>query len=466
MTIGFVGCGKLGLPVAVAMRAHLDETVLCYDINPENMTKEPRPYVEAGPLGHGSFNDELARSDVVFTDLQNLVDHSRIIFVAVQTPHDERFGGEKKFPPHEVADFDYSWLKAACEQVAECMDTSDGPEKTIAIISTCLPGTTRRDIVPIFEEFEDVEVVYNPSFIAMGTTMQDFLNPEFVLIGGDEKGVVAKLYRSMYDSMMSYRAIRERTPITSKHVENDFVSRGSGMTEKAVRPPSMSIESAELAKVAYNTYIGMKIIWANTMMEICEHIPHADCDEVTDALAYADKRLHSPKYTKGGMGDSGGCHPRDGIAMSWLASKLELSCDFFGSIMECRQMQAEFIAGIVIERVLNTTNREDEYGCVIFGTAYKPEIGLELGSTALLVREHIVNAGMVVATADPFVSREHYDGFVANMRAPGVILIGINHSEFKELKFPSGSIVIDPWRMIDDQDGVEVIRIGERRADG
>jgi UDPglucose 6-dehydrogenase len=60
----------------------------------------------------------------------------------------------------------------------------------------------------------------------------------------------------------------------------------------------------------------MKIVFANTLMEICDSLPGCNVDQVTDALKLADKRLISPAYLSGGMGDGGGCHPRDNIAMS------------------------------------------------------------------------------------------------------------------------------------------------------
>ena len=98
-------------------------------------------------------------------------------------------------------------------------------------------------------------------------------------------------------------------------------------------------ENAEAIKVAYNTYISMKIAYANTWMEICHKIPGTDVDQVTGALELATTRIMSPKYLTGGMGDGGGCHPRDNIALSWLARELDLSYDFFEHLMIARERQ-------------------------------------------------------------------------------------------------------------------------------
>ena len=108
-----------------------------------------------------------------------------------------------------------------------------------------------------------LRLCYNPSFVAMGTTMCDFLHPEFVLLGADD-------------------------PISAKALEAFYAS----ITDAPIY--SMTIESAEITKLAYNTYIGMKIVFANTVMEICHKIPGANVDDVTGALKTANHRLISP----------------------------------------------------------------------------------------------------------------------------------------------------------------------------
>ena len=109
----------------------------------------------------------------------------------------------------------------------------------------------------------------------------------------------------------------------------------------------MSIDSAELTKVAYNTFIGMKIVFANTLMEICHKSPGANVDDVTGALKKARRRLLGPLYLDGGMGDGGGRHPRDNIAMSWLARKLPLSHDMFENLLTARECQTEWLVELM-----------------------------------------------------------------------------------------------------------------------
>ena len=183
----------------------------------------------------------------------------------------------------------------------------------VIIISTVLPGTIDREIRPLFNKH--MALCYNPFFIAMGTTIKDFLNPEFVLFGSEDDEAAEEatgFYSSLHDRPV-YRT---------------------------------TVKNAELVKVAYNTFIGMKITFVNTLMEIC-HKSGCDVDAVTDALKMADDRLISTKYLTAGMGDGGGCHPRDNIAMSWLANELDMSYDWFDSIMMQREHQTEWLAQLV-----------------------------------------------------------------------------------------------------------------------
>ena len=339
MNLGFIGLGKLGLPVALAMdmRGH---TVMGYDINPAAMQKENCPYLEQGPDGEPSIEPFLRKSGLLFGTLPELVQHADIIFVAVQTPHEEKYEGITPMPEERV-DFNYTHLISAVGDLSEEIGRA-GKEMVVCVISTVLPGTTRNKLVPLTNEF--VKICYNPSFIAMGTAMRDFLNPEFVLLGIWDEDAALKVGKCF-----------------------------SSITSSAVY--KTTVDNAELIKVSYNTFLGMKIAFVNTLMEICHKTEGADVDAVTDALKLATDRLISPKYLTAGMGDGGGCHPRDSIAMSWLARELDLSYDFFESLMLAREKQAAWLTDLMCEYELPK---------VILGKAYKPESSIQLGSPSLL----------------------------------------------------------------------------------
>jgi UDPglucose 6-dehydrogenase len=410
MRIGFVGLGKLGYPCALAssLRGH---DVMGYDIDPQVMNNLPKRYHETAEDGYTPMEVLLERSRVRFGSLQEVVDHSEIVFVAVQTPHDPRYEGITRIP-NQRADFEYTHLVSAIRAISAA---ATGP-KIVAIMSTVLPGTIRREVVPHSSSF--LKICYNPLFIAMGTTIRDYLNPEFVLLG-------------VHDAEAAYV------------VENYYAKLVGAKVYRT------TIENAELIKVAYNTFIGMKIVYANTMMEICHKLPGTDVDQVMEAIKLSTKRLISTAYLDGGMGDGGGCHPRDNIAMSWLARSLDLRFDWFDSVMSARECQSEWLADLM-----------DQYDLPkgLIGYAFKADTNLCVGSAALLVESILMERGHSVFKYDPLV-----EGVKRDLTAlePHVFLLGTKHTQFHSLRLPRGSVLIDPWRYVKSAgDEVKVIPIG------
>ena len=273
MRVGFMGLGKLGLPCALASEAAGHE-VIGYDPNPAvaGYIKDKKiPYREEGTP------ELLVNTRIRVVSVEEMVANTDLIFVAVQTPHDPLYEGVTRIPNTRV-DFNYDWLITAVKQLNEAIE-DQGVDKPVVVISTVLPGTMDSKIVPLLGPH--FKLCYNPFFIAMGTTVYDFTHPEFVLFGmSDEKtaDLAERFYKTIHNAPF-YRC---------------------------------SIKSAELIKVAYNTFISTKLAFVNNLMEICHHTG-ADVDEVTNALKLARERLISPKYLNAGMGDGGGCLLPNGI---------------------------------------------------------------------------------------------------------------------------------------------------------
>ena len=415
MKIGFLGLGKLGLSCALAIESK-GHDVVGYDSNPivqEYIRNKKIPYKEE------RVNQALINSNIKLVTLSELVKFSEIIFVGVQTPHHEKYEGVTELPQDRV-DFDYTFLKNASLELSEEIKKQN-LEKTVIIISTVLPGTIEREIKPLLNN--KVKLCYNPFFIAMGTTMHDYLNPEFVLFGVEDLDA-AKKAEEFYKTITSATFFKT------------------------------SIKNAELIKVAYNTFIGMKIVFANVLMEICQKTG-ADVDEVTDALKLANDRLISGKYFTGGMGDGGACHPRDNIALSWLSRKLNLSFDWFENIMLAREKQTEWLADLMEGYDLPK---------VILGTSYKPESNLEIGSASLLLKNILEKRGHKVIKYDPYVDSDTANNIKNRFKEPCVFLIGTKHPDFINFVFPEGSVIIDPWRYMPDMKNVNVIRLGSNQS--
>ena len=200
MNVGFLGLGKLGLPVALSVEEN-GHNVAGIDIDEKTieMIKNKSLLDEQGNLilGHEmKANQLLSNSNLKIMNLDELVKFSDIIFVPIQTPHDPLYEGVTRLPESRV-DFDYTWLRQGIAELADAIDKQD-EEKVVIIISTVLPGTIEREIKPILNN--KVKLCYNPFFIAMGTVISDFTNPEFVLFGVDDENA-AKVAEDFYKTI-------------------------------------------------------------------------------------------------------------------------------------------------------------------------------------------------------------------------------------------------------------------------
>lgn len=401
--VGWIGLGKLGAPCAAALAHYGGHAVVGYDVR-------------------GTDPDDYDWSDLDAIDLCDSIEKvvtatDEVLFVAVQTPHSPEYGGETVVPD-EPRDFEYSFLVNAVREV--CREALVQRKKiTLVVVSTVLPGTFSRCLRPLLNRY--VTPVYHPFFIAMGTVVEDFIDPEMTLFGVDDydaKNVVHELYLPFHSAPA----------------------------------PTMSIASAELTKVAYNTFISMKIVYANTLAEMCE-ATGADVDEVVDGLSYGTDRLLSTRYLRAGMGDGGACHPRDNVALSALAQQYGLSVDLMGFLTRAREAQTKRLADLVFRWKQLVPYR----ALVLLGRSYKPDVTLEDGSPALLLASYLRDRELTFAHVDRVntdVLRAQY------VRHPAIYVVATKHPEFAELDYPDGSIVIDPFGYVPAQPGVGLIKPG------
>lgn len=406
MNIGILGAGKLGTPVGLAIESKGHDVTL-YDTNPhvaQYLYERKWPFQEEGlqPL--------LDNTQIkVAGSVGELVTNTDLIFVAIQTPHHPKYEGSTPIP-NDRRDFDYTHLEAALRDVSKsCGDLA--VKRTVAVISTCLPGTYEARLKPLVGD--NVNYVYTPQFIAMGNVVADYLNPEFNLIGVEDVQAADQLelfYATIND------APNLRTDITT----------------------------AEAIKVSYNTFITMKTVLGNTWGELCDKLG-ANVDDVFKAWSLSTKRLLSPSYLRAGVGDGGGCHPRDNIALSWVAEQCDLSHNLFEDLMASREAHMEWLAKLAFD-----ASQKSGLPLTILGRSFKPETNIETGSPAVLASNILKDHGVLHAHVED----------VEELR-PGVYLIGTAHKRYATYKFPKGSIVIDPHRLIPDQDGVIIKRIGD-----
>lgn len=395
VTVGVVGLGKLGLPLAVTLAIE-GFSVIGYDLDDSRMTPDALADWELDRKGSGLLLDEFVDTEgteLRFAGLNALVEAADCIFVAVETPHQPLYEGVTPLPSSR-ADFDYTFLRRAVGDIVAAANQ----KVTIGIISTVLPGTIRREILPITQGHN---LVYCPQFIAMGRTSKDFLNPEFILIGTDTN-----------DSVIAgvFGALSPQAPVIQ-----------------------MKIESAELTKIIYNTYISTKIAISNLIQHVSD-VAGADAIDVFGAIRQGTRRITSAAYIGPGLGDGGPCHPRDNIALSWLVREAGFRTDLFTAIMNVRY---EYTAWLADQFVSQAGDRP----LVLLGTSYKASIPIETGSAAVLLAHILSERGIEFDT----VPRPSTDATATTSTEAKAYFIGCPEPAFYEVSFGPGSLVFDPW---------------------
>jgi len=410
LTVGMVGLGRLGLPVAVSYALRGFEVLAC-DIDPARMNLAALSGRERGPDGLGRLADSVDGVRLRFTSLAEIGRRADCIFIAVQTPHGPLYEGTTPLPETR-ADFSYDTLLAALESVV----AKARPEAQIGIMSTVLPGTMRSLVLPAAA---GRPVVYCPQFVSMGMVARDLYQSEFTLVGCEKPG--------------------EPGP-----------GAIAGALSSFARAPlfTVSYETAELAKLVYNTYISAKVTLSNVVQMLAQQTG-ADAPGVFGILRAAERRVASAAYIGPGLGDGGPCHPRDNIAMSWLARQLGLPTDMFSRVMEARQAYTEWLAEQFIKLA-------GDLPLVLLGTAFKPGTDLETGSAAVLLANLLEARGAAVAV----IGEPGALGSPLMPASAAAFFIGCPEPEFTGYRFPPGSVVVDPWHQVATQDGVSVHRIG------
>jgi len=364
--------------------------------------------------------------------LRGAVADKDIVFVAVQTPHDSDYGGELPTAHLPTRDFDYHTVRQVLAQVSAWT----APQTLVVLISTVLPGTTRRELA---QQVTTGRFVYNPYLIAMGSVAWDMVNPEMVIIGtedGSRTGAAAEL-------VAFYQTLMQNNP----------------------RYEIGTWDEAECIKVFYNTFISAKIGLVNMIQDVAVLQGNINVDVVTSALAHSSMRIMGPKYMTAGLGDAGPCHPRDNIALSFLAEKLDLGYDLFGAIMHAREKQAQLMAQILVRQA-----KLHNLPIFIHGKAYKPDVAYTEGSYSLLVGHYCADQGHAPTYLDP-LTEDHVPPAVQ-----GVVLLahnrqvtygytGATEKQSQYCAFLSGSVVVDPWRQYTTDDStIQVIYYGNSRT--
>ena len=403
--VAMIGVGKLGQDCAEVM-ADAGYEVVGYDVEPRSPAFQ------------------------MCSTIEEAVKDRDFIFIAAPTPHDPIYGGETPTSHLPNKDFDYTIVTNILTEVNKYVNK----KQLVVLISTVLPGTVRNHLEPCIT---NARFIYNPYLIAMGTIKWDMVNPEMIIIGTEDGSITgdAKELIDFYSIFM---------------VNNPRYEVGTW-------------DEAESIKIFYNTFISTKLALVNMVQDVAETNGNINVDVVTKALANSTQRIMGPAYMTAGLGDAGACHPRDNIALRYLADRLDLGYDLFDSIMTAREVQAQRMALRCVKNGKNVT---------IIGKAYKPAVPYTNGSASMLVGHYIEKYGGTVNYYD-----ENTGELDLRKGWTEVLLIGywdtwtinaLNRSISGNKDTP---VIIDPWRKLDQpkmkdklHGQTEIISYGDTRV--
>lgn len=409
MAVGVVGLGKVGLPLALVLANGGHRVVGCdADLISVDERLANLPQREKG-MAHLAGSTEV-RSRLELTNIPKaVIMGTDAILVCVQTPHTPGYGGETPTSQLDRRDFDYTWLRTALTQLNSEAASLQMEKPIVGVISTVLPGTIERmqTLCP------NLQIGYCPVLVSLGTIASDLMSPSLVIIGADDRQVGDRLAAAFPYGVHKQQRV--------------------------------SIKSAELLKVALNAYISSQIAFSNSLMQMAHSIG-ADIDQIIDGL---ERGVVSDIPAHAGMGDGGPCRPRDTIALSWLTQRLGLPYDPFGQLVQSREAHSAWLAQLVTDEAIDAV-----LPIVIMGKAYKPEMDLEDGSPARLLRHHLPNAD----AWDPII-----DGPEDRPTKPSVYVVATAHRDVLDFDYPEGSVVVDPWRLVRPRPGVRIVAVGRGR---
>tara|TARA_R110002020_G_scaffold172623_5_gene362971 strand:+ start:4965 stop:6299 length:1335 start_codon:yes stop_codon:yes gene_type:complete len=439
--ISFIGLGKLGLPLS-SLFAYNGVPVLGIDTNEKLIeTLQDNMFTPFFEKNLGGLLDDAYGNIEYTTSYDGVMDETDISVILVNTQIGDSYSSE-------VVE---NVIKDLCAELVK----SSKRYHLFILSSTVMPGEIRNKLIPMIEELTDRELnkgfgfSYVPDIVKLGSVIEDFENPDVVIIGGSDEystNVTHQLYKNIPTN---------NPPISV-----------------------MTLEEAEVSKVTLNAYLVSKISFANFVSNLCESMDNVNVDNVTNAIGYHKPIGH--QFLKGGLGFGGTCFPRDTKAFIDFSRKLGHHASHLIATDSINEEQHD--------RLFKKVMSYDKKSISILGLSFKPNTSVIQESPSMKLAEHLVIAGKEVNLYDSLCIEEvesvfskfpydrmrdepvinYYNSMKACFRQGEVVVVALPYDEFKTIddswKSHDDQIILDCWRIL-DSDKFEEIQykcLGER----
>lgn len=423
MEISVIGLGKLGLCTA-AYFASKGHKVIGVDKNKYFVRELRQKHCTIRETGLAKLLDRAWDNFEVTTSLTDAVLHSDVTLIIVPTPSkpDDKFSN--------------GYVEGVLRRIGPVLASKDNFH-VVDVVSTVMPGSCEKFFKPLLEELsgkvcgEGFGLVYNPEFIALGSIIQDFSRPDMVLIGAsDEKsaGMVKELYVSSCENQ--------------PHIA------------------TMSLLNAEITKLSLNCFLTTKISFANELANICERIPGADVDEITEAIG-ADSRIGA-KYLRAGLGFGGTCFPRDNLAFQAFTKEAGYEPKLSKATVAINDAMVDKLFEIIEAKVAERKH------IALLGLSYKPNTHITEESQSIMLAEKLIDSGYAVTVYDPAALDNAKDVLGDKVRycndpyecvdGSDAIVLLTKWPEFRDLDWnkveknvKEGAVLLDSWRELKNE---------------
>ncbi len=422
--IAVIGTGYVGLVSGLCF-AKIGHNVICVDNNPDKIKQLQNGKIPIYEPGLKAILDEVvANKNIIFTtDLTSALEHCQAVFIAVGTPQDEKTGSA-----------DLSFVFKVAEQIASNINSY----KAIITKSTVPVGTNLqiKKIIRKANSDADFSVVSNPEFLREGCAIEDFLNPDRIVIG---------LETTLSED---FRA---------KELMTEIYNYFSGRTQLVFT----DITTAEMIKYAANSFLAMKICFINEIADLCEKVG-ANVKKLSHAIGL-DSRIGN-KFLNPGPGFGGSCFPKDILALENIAKQHNIELSLISSTIKSNGERKIKMA----EKIIAASGGKIEGKTVtILGLAFKGYTDDIRYSPALVIIKELLEKGAIINAYDQEAVKNTQEELGKNYKVhyfqnpyeaikfADVVVIATEWEEFKNLdltkvkQLQSGNIIVDLRNMLD-----------------
>ncbi|HEY2335447.1 MAG TPA: UDP-glucose/GDP-mannose dehydrogenase family protein [Solirubrobacterales bacterium] len=343
--VGVIGVGWVGL-VTAACFAELGHPVIARDILSEKVEALSRGEIMIHEPGLDELLARNAERLAFTTEMGELLDAARILFVCVDTP------------PTYSGDADLG-------RVMSVVDDLRGDSSHALVMKSTVPVGTGQKVQ---RELSDTGYASCPEFLKEGSAIDDFMRPDRVVIGADPGNEwVAEAIEGVY------------APLGGELVRTD-------------------VSSAEMIKLASNTFLATKISFINEIANVCEEVG-ADVSEVARGMGLDDRI--GPKFLQAGLGFGGSCFGKDVSALRKLAANTGYHFQLLNAVVEVNELQKRRVVHKLREHLGSLVGRR----VALLGLSFKPNTDDMRDAASLVLAARLEGEGVAVAAFDPIAQK-------------------------------------------------------------